>query len=213
MFIGKKPTDAPLTSSDVSDGIITAAKIADSAITSAKINDGAIVNADINASAAIAASKLTGVGKSTNFFQAVNGGTTATFSHGSATLVPFDTENYDPDGVFDPSSSNYKFTCQTSGYHFFTAQVVQNVTGGKSRQVATLLYKNGSSINNGSGVFWDTYNSDTFRNSSIKATAIVNLTAGDYVQVYFYQTQSDSGANSLDASNDYNIFTGYRLSQ
>ena len=51
-FIGKKPTDAPLTSSDVADGIITSAKIA----------DGTIVNADVNASAAIAGSKLSGAG-------------------------------------------------------------------------------------------------------------------------------------------------------
>lgn len=52
MFIGKKPTDAPLTSSDVADGIITSAKIA----------DGTIVNADVNSSAAIAGSKLSGAG-------------------------------------------------------------------------------------------------------------------------------------------------------
>ena len=52
MFIGKKPTDAPLTSSDVADGIITSAKIA----------DGTIVNDDVNASAAIVASKLSGAG-------------------------------------------------------------------------------------------------------------------------------------------------------
>tara|TARA_R100001460_G_scaffold107663_1_gene156745 strand:+ start:480 stop:1019 length:540 start_codon:yes stop_codon:yes gene_type:complete len=152
-------------------------------------------------------------GQGTNFFSATNGGTAASFAHGVATLVPFDTETFDPDGVFDPSSSNYKFTCQTSGYHFITAQVIQNVTGGKSRQIGTLLYKNGSNINAGSGVFWDTYNDDTFRNSSVKATAIINLTAGDYVQVYYYQTQSDSGTNSLDASSPYSVFTGYRLAQ
>ena len=51
-FIGKKPAAAPLTSSDVADGIITSAKIA----------DGTIVNADVNASAAIAGSKLSGAG-------------------------------------------------------------------------------------------------------------------------------------------------------
>tara|TARA_B100001250_G_C19643724_1_gene719433 strand:+ start:53 stop:676 length:624 start_codon:yes stop_codon:yes gene_type:complete len=51
-YIGKSPTAAPLTSSDVEDGIITSAKIA----------DGTIVNADVNASAAISASKLSGAG-------------------------------------------------------------------------------------------------------------------------------------------------------
>ena len=47
-YIGKKPTDVPLTSSDINDNIIT----------SAKIVNGTIVDADINASAAIAESKL-----------------------------------------------------------------------------------------------------------------------------------------------------------
>ena len=36
MFIGRKPTDAPLTSSDITDGIISTAKIADDAVTAAK---------------------------------------------------------------------------------------------------------------------------------------------------------------------------------
>ncbi|QPZ53540.1 hypothetical protein HTVC035P_gp43 [Pelagibacter phage HTVC035P] len=152
-------------------------------------------------------------GQGTNFFQAVNTGTSATFTHGASVLVPFDAENYDPDGVFDPSSGNYKFTCQTAGYHFFTAQVQQDATGGKSRQVSTTLYKNGSNIGNGSGVYWDTYNDNTFRNSSIRTTAIVNLAVNDYVQVYFYQTQNDSGSNILKTSGNYNIFAGYRIAQ
>ena len=152
-------------------------------------------------------------GQGTNFFQAVNTGTAATFGHGSSVLVPFDAENFDPDGVYDPSSSNYKFTCATAGYHFFTAQVQQDTASGKSRQVATLLYKNGSDIGNGSGVYWDTYNNDTFGDSAIRTTAVVNLAVGDYVQVYFYQTQSDGGNNALKTSSNYNIFAGYRIAQ
>ena len=46
-YIGKKPTDVPLTSGDITDNIIT----------SAKIVDGTIVNADIND---VAATKLSG---------------------------------------------------------------------------------------------------------------------------------------------------------
>ena len=39
-FIGRKPTDAPLTSSDITDGIIVTADIADAQITSAKLASG-----------------------------------------------------------------------------------------------------------------------------------------------------------------------------
>ena len=37
-YIGKKPTDVPLTSSDITDNIITSAKIVDGAITGDDIN-------------------------------------------------------------------------------------------------------------------------------------------------------------------------------
>ena len=67
-YVGRKPANAALTSSDIEDSIITASKIATNAVeeakinanavTSAKINDGTIVNADVNASAAIATTKL-----------------------------------------------------------------------------------------------------------------------------------------------------------
>ena len=67
-YVGRKPANAALTSSDIEDSIITASKIATNAVeeakinanavTSAKINDGTIVNAYVNASAAIATTKL-----------------------------------------------------------------------------------------------------------------------------------------------------------
>ena len=49
-YVGRIPTQVPLTSADIADSIIT----------SAKIVDGTIVNADINASAGIASTKLSG---------------------------------------------------------------------------------------------------------------------------------------------------------
>ena len=41
-YIGKKPTDAPLTSSDIADGIISTADIANTAVTGAKVNTDVI---------------------------------------------------------------------------------------------------------------------------------------------------------------------------
>ena len=46
-YIGRKPTPAPLTSSDITDGIITTAKIVDANITTAKILDANITTAKI----------------------------------------------------------------------------------------------------------------------------------------------------------------------
>ena len=54
-YIGKQPTKAALTSSDIEDGIITAAKIEDGAVVAAEIASNAVTTAKINADAVTAA--------------------------------------------------------------------------------------------------------------------------------------------------------------
>ena len=63
-YIGKKPTDKPLSSADLNDNIVTSAKILDGTIANADVNDvdaakltGTVVDARISA---LTASKLTG---------------------------------------------------------------------------------------------------------------------------------------------------------
>ena len=46
-YIGKTPTPAPLTSSDITDGIIITDKLAANAVVTSKITDGTIATADI----------------------------------------------------------------------------------------------------------------------------------------------------------------------
>ena len=48
-YIGKTPTPAPLTSSDITDGIISTDKLADTSVTTAKLGDTAVTNAKLNA--------------------------------------------------------------------------------------------------------------------------------------------------------------------
>ncbi len=73
-FIGRKPTNAPLVSSDLGIGIVGSTNIA----------DGTIVNADINASAAIASTKLSGAGK---VLQVVQTSKTDTFTTASTSFT------------------------------------------------------------------------------------------------------------------------------
>ena len=69
-YIGKTPTSAPLTSSDVTDGIISTAKIADNAVTAAKTSyyDIPFRNLIINGAMDVAqrATSKTGVGNGDN---------------------------------------------------------------------------------------------------------------------------------------------------
>ena len=57
-YIGRTPTNAPLTADDLNDDVVSTSKIQNNAVTSAKVSDNSIVNADINSSAAIATTKL-----------------------------------------------------------------------------------------------------------------------------------------------------------
>ena len=54
-YIGRTPTNAALTASDLADGIVSSGKIAADAVTSAKIADNAVVTAAINADAVTSA--------------------------------------------------------------------------------------------------------------------------------------------------------------
>jgi len=47
-----------------------------------------------------------------------------------------------------------------------------------------------------------------------RLTTTLNLSVGDYVETYVYQTNNDSSAKNLygDGNNYYSIFTGFRIS-
>jgi len=60
-YIGKTPTPAPLTSSDISDGIIATDKLANNAVVTSKITDGTISNADISSTVITGQTAITGV--------------------------------------------------------------------------------------------------------------------------------------------------------
>lgn len=63
-FIGKQPTPAPLTASDITDGIVSTAKLGDSAVTTAKINNDAVDNTKLDLADDYAfTGAITGAGK------------------------------------------------------------------------------------------------------------------------------------------------------
>ena len=90
-YIGKKPTDKPLTSADLADNIVTSAKIVDGTIADADINDvagskltGTVADARIStltasklsgALPAISGANLTGISAGTDWQSVVTGST------------------------------------------------------------------------------------------------------------------------------------------
>ena len=95
-YIGKTPTPAPLTSSDITDGIITTTKIADANVTNPKLNSGSqqnFRNIIINGDMSIAQRGTSFTGQTAanyivdRFTQNINGAM-GTWTNGQSTTVP-----------------------------------------------------------------------------------------------------------------------------
>jgi len=95
-YIGKTPTPAPLTSSDITDGIITTTKIADANVTNPKLTSGSqqnFRNIIINGDMSIAQRGTSFTGQTSanyivdRFTQTINGAI-GTWTNGQSTEVP-----------------------------------------------------------------------------------------------------------------------------
>lgn len=98
---------------------------------------------------------------------------------GTATvLLPFQTEEYDPNGVYTNTASNYKFTAPVAGYYHVHAQIRWNTPTANGVNFI-YLYKNGSQYACG-GAYITTTN--TYVTSVIDVNLL--LAANDYLQIY-----------------------------
>ncbi len=190
-YIGRQPTAAALTASDVTDGIISTAKIADTAISTAKIADTAITNAKLNADIISADTALgaepadtdellvsdAGVLKRMDYsFIKSVGVSNAFFAHkqtsiASGTLV-INTEILDDGGNYD--TSNGRYTAPSGGkYIFFTHAI-----GSSAAEI--YFQKNGSNLGS-MGTAWAYTSGGT---SPDGVQVILTLSTSDYVTVY-----------------------------
>tara|TARA_R100000315_G_C5218066_1_gene130602 strand:- start:147 stop:737 length:591 start_codon:yes stop_codon:yes gene_type:complete len=152
----------------------------------------------------------TGVGGvNKNLFLAYNN-SGDTISNAAWTKVTIDTEVYDTASAFD--TSNYRFTVPTGegGYYKLYGVVNGRNTNNRLRDMQTAFYKNGSHISTKYGQSgWNHADSGdgNFRGFSLTHSIIVNLSAGDYIELYTYITVS-TGSPVID---EISIFGGYKL--
>jgi|9_EtaG_2_1085328.scaffolds.fasta_scaffold21770_1 hypothetical protein len=118
-------------------------------------------------------------------------------SSSTAVKVNFDSETFDTDNAF---ASN-KFTVPTGegGKYFFHAHIRKGTNNDNLNLV--YIYVNGNS----KGYF----RRQAKAQNAYQITQILDLSAGDYVEVYVYD---DGGSASILANADnYTYFTGYKL--
>jgi len=129
---------------------------------------------------------------------AVHLGADVTLTRNVKTKVPFNVEDYDPEGWFD-STTNYRFQPNVSGVYFIDASLLQG-NGAGADNIVMYIYKNGSEV----------FSNQAYQVSGVitamHSSGIVSLNgSSDYVEIYTMATSS-SGTLTLDA-NGWNATT------
>jgi len=119
--------------------------------------------------------------------------------------VVLDTEIYDSHNAFD-NTTNYRFTVPSgqAGKYFFFSQVNAGGAIQTNDYVFSLIYKNGSELNNTRSLESCESNG---RITSVNSTIVDDASVGDYYELYFY-----TDLRSMTMVAQYSIYFGaYRL--
>ena len=210
-FIGKQPTPAPLTSSDITDGIISTSKLADTSVTNAKINAD-LISAETELATAPADTdellisdagtlkridvSLVGGSNTPAFY--VNKSQNQDIAGDQHVQLTWEDEVLDSDNAFASNT----FTPQSSGYYFIYAQARFN-SNSDADQWRMALYKNGTMTLVGSTV------SRTQQTAQVSGLIQLNGSS-DNVKFYVYH---DLAGNTMTMQNqdEYTYAFGFKV--
>jgi hypothetical protein len=125
-----------------------------------------------------------------------------TLTNNTLTKVSFDTENYDTNNAV--SSGTFTVPAGQGGKYFIYAQLSIACTS----QSSTWIYKNGSIVTQNVIEASGNYFSDI----SSTASALLDLTAGDYIEIYGRGISTGTVTlNGGSASSQRCTFSGYKI--
>ena len=156
-------------------------------IQSLGITDGTIVNADINASAAITSTKLSGVANTPAFYAYLGSDTSLT--SGTTTKLSV-TEVYDTDSAYDGT----KFTVPSgkAGKYLFFVSGTLYATSSNATYCYYKFYKNNSLFRE-----FELYGLSSFRNHNLTGILNLDLSVGDYIELYAQINGTGTGTTTL----------------
>ena len=134
-------------------------------------------------------------------------GSNQSISDSSWTKITYDTETFDSDGCYDTSA--YRFTPTVAGKYFIHAKaVVYSDNNDTLNGLALAVYKNGSSFLADDA----TNGSHQPTRASLSKYGTVELNgSSDYVEMYVYIDNGNSGNRYVQASTKYCTFGAQRL--
>ncbi|MDA9203608.1 hypothetical protein N9O38_00955 [Flavobacteriaceae bacterium] len=134
-------------------------------------------------------------GVNTPAFEAYRSGSAQTISQGATTKIQFQTEIFDTASAYD-NSTNYRFTVPSNqaGKYFVYSQIwMQAQTSTTFRDCQLTLRKNGSDYKR---VYWY-FNSNPIRWIIPNVTATMDLSVGDYLEMFIYTETTNSATTSV----------------
>ena len=129
---------------------------------------------------------VSGVGGTTAPYVSVYRNGDQSISDATHTKIQFNVENVDSGGAFD-SSTNYRYTPQTSGYYFVSVNLGTGVTADNAvDKILLTIYKNGSGITGALAIRdWDTVGINY--NDQVNTSVIVQMNgSSDYIEAFAY---------------------------
>jgi hypothetical protein len=105
----------------------------------------------------------------------------------TATAITFDTENFDVGGYHDNATNNTRLTVPTGKGGYYTVNGSMGFQGNATGIRAVFLYKNGTLLNLPGTIF-----SGTTSDVRCPYSYTLPLAAGDYVEVFGFQTSGGS---------------------
>jgi len=226
-----EPSDDSVATAKIQDDAVTAAKLANSINTEIAANTAKVTNAthtgDVTGSTAltiatdavdIAMLSATGTADATTFLRgdnawaAAGGDNTPAFqawritssqsiAHDTDTKLEFQSEVYDTDSAYD-NTTNFRFTVpvgEAGKYMFYCGVHADCETNGGFGTAIVRAKVNGSYMI----IFNDTnYNAGYIRKASFAGSAVLDLAAADYVELYFQGSKSaTTGTNFTITAN------------
>jgi len=159
-------------------------------------NGNAIITSDGSGNVTVNAAAM----KNTPAFKAYYNGSQTISNNSSTKITVYGTEEYDTDNAF--ASSRFTVPSGKAGKYMFFATLSDDTGSSSNTNTFSFLFKkNGSADIGNTSAFLTAY-------QQMQVFAVDDLSVGDYVEVYLYQ--SSGGSLTLDG-NERVFFSGFRI--
>ena len=192
-YIGNKPANKAVVASDLDPAVITG----QTALAVAPADTDEFLISDAGTLKRLDASLIGGT--NTPSFFATNG-SAQTLATGTLVKIEYPTEVFDTDSAYDATNDKFVVPSGKGGKYFFHAAFKMGIDN-DFNELRCVIYKNGSAL----------YNTNTshYHFESGIVTAVLDLSATDYVEIYGLHDKG-TGENTIADSNS-NYFMGFKL--